>query len=505
MIQLREYQELAIEAVRHEFMRGKKKVLLVAPTGAGKTVIASAMIKASADKSNPSLFVAHRRELVKQCSSKLSDFGINHGVVMADFTPNNLASVQVASVQSYHARKDNEHFWKPKAKVIFLDEAHRSASKTFQDLIAEYPDAYVIGLTATPCRADGKGLGNYYDSLVNCGSISELTEKGFLTPARIIAPSMPDLKGLKMQAGDYEKRGLNTRMNQPKLVGDLVTHWVEHGENRPTVVFATSIAHSKFIAGIFNDNGIAAGHIDGEMDEVSRVEVLRKLHEGEIKVLSNCMVLTEGWDEPKVSCVVIARPTKSYGMYLQMVGRALRPFTGKVDTLIIDHSGCVYEHGFPDEAPEWELTSSEELAVPKKEPEPIEKQPCTCCNCQTVYKPMRGFPECPNCGNIPTKGEEALNIKQGRLVEVKRKDREPPSQDKANFYAQLLSYAISKKFAKGWADHTYKAKFGHFPHNKQVYPMPVGVEVTNFIKHLAIKKAKGNKFNKGKQGGRMND
>tara|TARA_R110000822_G_scaffold79406_3_gene189867 strand:+ start:4701 stop:6206 length:1506 start_codon:yes stop_codon:yes gene_type:complete len=495
-VKLREYQEQAIEMVRYEFSRGRKKVLLVAPTGAGKTVIASAMIKASQDKSNASLFVAHRRELVKQCSQKLTDFGVSHGVVMADYSPNNLANVQVASLQTYTARKDNHHFWKPNAKVIFLDEAHRSVSKTFQDLVQEYPDAFIIGLTATPCRADGKGLGNYYDALVNCGTIADLTEKGFLTPARILAPSMPDLKGLKIQAGDYEKRGLNTRMNQPKLVGDLVTHWLKHGKGRPTVVFASSIAHSKYIASIFNDNGVRAGHVDGEMDEVSRVEVLRKLHDGEIDVISNCMVLTEGWDEPKVSCVVIARPTKSYGMYLQMVGRALRPFKNKVDTLIIDHSGCVYEHGFPDEAPDWELTSSTELAIPKKEPEPVEKQPCTCSNCYTVYKPARGFPECPTCGAIPTKGQEQVLIQQGRLIELVKKEK-ISTQDKVDFYAQLLTYGRQKNFSRGWADHTYKAKFGHFPHNKQVIAKPVSEDVKKFIQHLNIKKAKS-KYHKGK-------
>lgn len=495
-IKLRDYQEQAIDAVRHQFQRGIKKVLLVAPTGAGKTVIASAMIKASQDKSNPSLFVAHRRELVKQCSQKLTDFDVNHGVLMATVSPNNFATVQVASLQTYTARKDSEHFWKPNAKIIFLDEAHRSASKTFQDLLLEYPDAYVIGLTATPCRADGKGLGNYYDALVNCGTISELTEQGYLTPAKILAPSMPDLKGLKLQAGDYEKRGLNKRMNQPKLVGDLVSHWLEHGEGRPTVVFASSIAHSKYISSIFNDNGIPSGHIDGEMDEVKRVEVLRQLHEGEIKVLSNCMVLTEGWDEPKVSCIVIARPTKSYGMYLQMVGRALRPYEGKTDTLIIDHSGCVYEHGFPDEAPEWKLTTSEESAIQKKEPEPIEKQPVTCSVCHTVYKPARGFPECPSCGAIPTKAQQQVHIQQGRLVELVKKEK-ITTQDKVDFYAQLLTYAKTKNYSRGWADHTYKQKFGHFPHNKQVIAKPVSDDVKKFIQHLNIKKAKS-KFHKGK-------
>jgi len=225
-----------------------------------------------------------------------------------------------------------------------LDEAHRSTSKSFQKLIEEYPDAFVIGLTATPIRSDGKGLGNVYEELVECGSIKSLTEQGYLVKNRIVAPSIPDLQKIRVVAGDYDKGQLDKKMNNPKLVGDIVSHWVKYGEDRPTVVFASSIAHSKYISNIFNHNGIPSGHIDGVMDEVERERQLQRLKNDEIKVLSNCMVLTEGWDEPKVSCVILARPTKSYAMYLQMIGRSLRPYPNKVDTLIIQQWMNQFRH-----------------------------------------------------------------------------------------------------------------------------------------------------------------
>ena len=491
---LRDYQEEALNKIRDSFRRGNKRVLLVAPTGSGKTVIASAMIKATLEKHNPCLFVAHRRELVMQCSNKLHDFDVNHSVLMAGKSGISWAKTTVASVQTFTARKDSKYFIKPSAKLVILDEAHRSVSKSFRDLVDEYPDAYVIGLTATPCRADGKGLGNMYDDLVECGNIRELTDRGYLVPNRIVAPTMPDLKGIRVARGDYEANTLSERMNQPKLVGDIVTHWMRHAENRPTVVLCTSIAHSRYIAQIFRKNGIAAGHVDGEMPELEREQVLNDLHTGKIKVLSNCQVLTEGWDEPKVSCVILARPTKSYSLYLQMVGRSLRPFEGKKDTLIIDHSGCVYEHGFPEDVPEWELTEGIVKDPKKAEPKDIDKQPFTCTKCHHVYTPFKGAIECPACGFAPTAQDKMILIKEGRLVELPKDEAKINAQDKQAFYAQLVYYARQKNYKEGWASWTFKEKFGHFPHTKRVQPMPVGDEVKGFLHHLRIKKAKGKAY-----------
>lgn len=488
-MRLRDYQEQALEDIRNSFRKGNKRVLLVAPTGSGKTVIASAMIKQSIDRGNPCLFVAHRRELVMQCSNKLRDFDVSHGVLMAGKSPNNFARTQVASVQTFNARKDNKYFMKPDAKLIILDEAHRSTSKSFTDLMDEYPDAYVIGLTATPCRADGKGLGHVYEDLIECSNVRRLTDEGHLVPNRVVAPTMPDLEGLAVQAGDYEKRGLSKRMNTPKLVGDLVTHWMKFAEGRPTVIFAVSIAHSKYIQKMFEQNGIPCGHVDGQMDEIDREAALNDLHTGKTKVLANCQVLTEGWDEPKVSCVVLARPTKSYSLYLQMVGRSLRPFENKEDTLIIDHAGCVYEHGFPEDVPAWELDKNVvKERKEKKKKDDIEKQPFTCIKCDTVYRPVRDDASCPVCGFVPDKKAREVLIQQGRLVELPKE--KITTEDKLHFFAQLLHHSRQKGYKEGWAAWTFKEKFGHFPHTKRVAPVPMGDEVKGFLHHLRIKKAK---------------
>ena len=155
-----------------------------------------------------------------------------------------------------------------------------------------------------------------------------------------------------------------------------------------------------------------------------------------------------------------------------MVGRSLRPAENKKDTLIIDHSGCVYEHGFPEDVPKWELKTSKEKERKKKEPEPIEKQPFTCVQCDTVYKPTKDDPACPNCAFIPTKKEQMVLIQQGRLIELPK--MKPNPQDKENFYAQLVYYAKQKGFKEGWASWTFKRKYGHFPHSKKVFPVATG-------------------------------
>ena len=486
---LRPYQINSIQEIRKHLALGKKRLLLVAPTGSGKTVVASHLISEAIKTDRFSMFVAHRRELVNQCSRKLKECKIGHGIVMADKPYNSNTDVQIVSIQTFAMRKDNEDFIKPKADLIILDEAHRSVSNSFQSLIKQYPNAdLIIGLTATPVRQDGKGLGNIYEHLIECGSIKELTQQGYLVKNRIVAPTMPDLVGLKMIGGDYDLRGLEQRMNKPKLVGDIVSHWIQYGENRPTIAFASSVAHSKYIRNIFNENNIPAGHIDGEMNETDREEQLQLLQDGEIKVLSNCMVLTEGWDQPLVSCCILARPTKSYPLYIQMIGRTLRPYPGKENTLIIDHSGAVYQHGFPEDAGNWTLKMTKKrVGKKKKTPEPIEQQPMTCTQCYTVFKLSRELRKCPNCGFVPTKRERVILIKQGRLQEMPRMKH--TSSDKSRFYAELLFYAKQKGYNSGWASHTFRTKFGHFPHNKKVFPISTGDEVKKFIQYCNIRRA----------------
>ena len=487
---LRDYQEKAIKDIRSQFSRGKKRILLVSPTGSGKTVVACEIIKLAMKKDSHCLFVANRRILVNQCSNKLRENGISHGVMMAGKTSNALSAVQVASIQTFISRKKDLDwdFIRPYGDLLIIDEAHRSTSKSFLELLDEYPASLVIGLTATPIRNDGAGLGNIYDEIVESSSIKKLTEKGWLVPERFVAPTMPDLKGVKITGGDYNPKQLDERMNTTQLTGDIVTHWIKFGKGRPTVAFASSIAHSKYIANVFRHNGVEAGHIDGEMSELEREIVLDDYERGRIEVLSNCQVLSEGFDSPRTSCIILARPTRSYPLYLQMIGRSLRPFENKKDTLVIDHSGAVYRHGFLSDIPEWVLTKKKLKPKEKKLKLAEKTQPFTCTQCDTVYKPTKENKSCPECGHTLEKKERVILIKQGRLKEVVKVP--DSTAEKNQFLAELTFVCKQKNYNIGWASHKFKEKYGHWPYTKKVVPTPPSEKTLKFLQYLNIKRAR---------------
>jgi superfamily II DNA or RNA helicase len=231
--------------------------------------------------------------------------------------------------------------------------ARRGAKLSIQ--IENYPDATVLGLTATPCRGDGRGLGSIFQTMIQCPQVGELVELGWLVKTRVYAPVDPDLAGIHTRHGDYAENELADRMDRPKLVGDIVTNWLKFGEHRKTVCFATSVRHSIHIRDEFISSGIRAEHIDGTTPMDERDATLARLNSGELEVVSNCMVLTEGWDMPSLSCLILARPTKRMGLYRQMVGRGLRPEPGKTDCIVIDHSGATYRLGFAEDHVAWTL------------------------------------------------------------------------------------------------------------------------------------------------------
>src|SRR6516162_8899478 len=194
-----------------------------------------------------------------------------------------------------------------------------------------------------------------FEIIVEGPPVAELIKAGYLVPTRVYAPYRPDLSGVRVERGDYVENQLAERMDKQQLVGDIATHWLRLAKRRPTVAFATSVGHSVHLRNQFRASGVLAEHIDGSTPVEERDRTLARLAAGTVEVVCNYMVLTEGWDQPKVSCLVLARPTKHMGLYRQMVGRVLRPAPGKADALILDHAGAVFEHGFVDEPVIWTL------------------------------------------------------------------------------------------------------------------------------------------------------
>ncbi|MGE3675413.1 MAG: DEAD/DEAH box helicase [Polyangiaceae bacterium] len=441
---LRPYQLEAIERLDQRVAAGVRRVCLVAPTGAGKTSIASSLILRAIERGERVVFLAHRRELISQAFTRLLDFGLPGscvGILMgSDRRRRPGAPIQVASVDTLRNRS------KPIADVVFTDECHRATAKSYRNIAACYPDALHIGLTATPYRANGKGLGDAYDELVVVTSPKQLIAEGYLVEPRVFTvpkAEQPDLRGVRVARGDYASELLEQAMNRQSLVGNIVEHWKKHADGIRTVVFAVSVAHSKHITERFREAGIAAEHLDGMMATDDRDAVLRRLSEGTTRVVSNVGVLCEGWDQPSVKCAVLARPTKSTGLYLQQAGRILRPWEDH-PAIILDHGGCVLEHGLPQDDREFSLEGKKKRAgKPGEAPVRV----CPDCNA-VVHISIRICPECSaelfSERDIP---EEA----HGELVEVTEVPAKKPKKRPYRSIYDELRVAARSHQSLDWA------------------------------------------------------
>lgn len=386
MIELRPYQNGAIENLRNAIAGGNNRVLLQAATGAGKTIIACEMIRRATSKQKRVVFIAHRKEIINQTSDKLELFNIEHGVIMANHSRVNNHPVQVASIQTLTRRN------KPKADLVIIDECHLSVSDSFKKIIDHYHGATIIGLTATPIRLDGKGLGEIYSDIIQVVPMAQLIEEGHLVKPRVFAPFVPDLKGVKTSKGDYDATQTAKLMDKKEITADIVMHWLSATQDRKTIVFASSVEHSKNIVAEFQHAGISAKHLDANTPANIRDQTLNEWRDGKFTVLSNMGLFIEGLDVPDAACCILARPTKSLTIYLQAVGRIMRPAIGKTDCIILDCAGLTYEHGFVDDARHWTLNGKVKRA---KDDAPAVH---ICENCFAAYSKAQHPNECPECG-----------------------------------------------------------------------------------------------------------
>lgn len=491
---LRDYQTAAVNNLRASLARGNRSPLLTAPTGSGKTIIARALVEGANAKGKRVLFLAPRRELIFQTCEKLESAGIPYGVLMAGQVPRPWEPVQVACVPTLTTRcLRNKTQPLPKADLLIVDEAHWSIAQQTRALLDAYPEAVKVGLTATPARADGRGLGAMYDDLVLGPSVAELTAQGHLVPVRYFAPTKPDLAKVKIVRGDYDQTQLGHRMDDPKLVGDIVANWARIAPTRKTVVFAVNVSHSMHLRDRFLELGVNAEHLDGATPKEQRAAMLQRLRSGETQVLCNCEVLTYGWDEPSISCAVLARPTKSLARYFQMVGRVLRPSEGKADCIAIDHSGAVDEIGFVDEPIQWSLSDRDN--VNERHAKAKAKQPgkITCGECATVFS-ARGT--CPNCGTeVPRHFAKPIEVIHAELAELerdkRRTNREWAPHEKRTFYGELLGVQHERGYRHGWAANQYRERLGVWPNAYKDTPaLQPSLETRSWVQSRLIRYAK---------------
>lgn len=494
---LRDYQQRAVENVIAAMDR---RPILVAPTGSGKTVMATALVE---QLGVSTLWLAHRKELIDQAAKRLEAHGLVCGIIMAGYAPMPLAQVKVASVQTL-IRRD-----KPPADLIVIDECHHATADSYQSILDAYPEVPIVGLTATPFRLDGRGLGDLFGELVVAAYPHELCEDGVLHRPKVWASKSPDLRGVKVIAGDYSIGALAERTNTQELNADIVATWLKRAAGRRTVAFAVDVAHSKAITAAFRQAGVAAGHIDGSTPRDERDAILARLARGETLVVSNCMVLTEGWDLPALECAIIARPTASLNLHLQMIGRVMRAADGKDGAIVLDHAGNHHVHGLVTRRLNYSLNGEK---VGHSEPLGLRR----CQACGLLFELHE--PACPECGwepsaedrqrerpGIHAPGEltqfddesfeyrrqiwnlieaerEAMGYREGwSFFRFKERFGEPPVvveidgvvelidltratlDEKRAVYQRLLSVARERGFADGWAAHRYRETFGCWP------------------------------------------
>lgn len=343
-MELRPYQVEAVEAARQQFRAGRKRVLITMPTGGGKTVVAAHIISSAEQKGSGVLFLAHRRELIEQTVDKLVRFGVRPGVIMGGVRPRPDARVQVASIQALGKRLDSIG----DVDVLFVDEAHHvTKDNLYSRALSIFPSAAVIGLTATPWRLDGAGLGDVFDGHVLACTPRQLREQGFLVPVGGFMYAPVETKAVRLKNGDYDAKQLEQASMNAKLFGSIIGEWKAHAGGARTVLFACTIRHSQALAEAFRAAGVAAEHLDGETPLELRSAILARLKSGATRVLCNVNVATEGWDCPELECVILARPTLSTSLALQMYGRGLRPHPGKAMCRIHDHARVLATHGHP--------------------------------------------------------------------------------------------------------------------------------------------------------------
>jgi len=466
--QLRPYQIEAKQKIRQGFVERIRSMLLVAPARSGKTTIFCDITNSAINHefTNPPppgalrgvLIIAARQKLIHQASDRLKSFGIKHGVIMGnDARSRPHLPVQVASIQTLRNRPK----WMNRFKLIIIDEAHACASDSYLWLVANNPKAYILGFTATPFRADGKPLGKIFGRLIKIASVTQLVEMGFLVPYRAYGALPLDTSSANKKRKEYTDEEQEEILNKPQLVGDVVSHWLRIASDRKTIVYAATVKHSKNLINEFRKHGIICEHIDANTTPAERKRIEQGAEFGNIQVVCNVGLWTEGVDIPSVSCIVAAFLTKSKVKYIQACSRGMGAYSEdskhaqlfgmKEDMILIDHGGLTLEFGSLYDQDIDELSTDEPVKKKKKDPEDS-MQIVQCPNCYCIHKPA---PNCIECGHLYESKQRKTEIREGELIELDLKQiaiLKKQEVKKAKTYDELLRIEKERGYKTGWAE-----------------------------------------------------
>lgn len=451
---LRPYQNKALGEIFSYYKSGTRRVLLVMPTGSGKSVVMAEAMKRFAAEGKRSFMVTRGRKLISQYSARLKREGVRHSVIMAGSDHAAADSfVTLGSIDTVHRRK-----LCPEADLLVIDEAHLALSDAFFWLYEQYPTANFLSLTATPFAK--QGFRALADVIVAPIDAKKLIAEGYLVPARYYTPAQKlDLSTVKKSGGEYVRKDLDLVVNQSRLFGDVVESWKRYGESRPSLLFAVSVSHSKRLCEAFNAAGVPSLHVDAECPEDVRQAALDALEAGMVKVVCSVGTLITGVDLPCVSCLILCRPTLSQNIYLQSLGRGTRPAPGKRDFIVLDHADCVARFGFYDDARPYSIEGK---------PLPFRAVTRTCSVCFCTFKPTLDqrcpglFPDGSTCGNVnevkPPKPREIKADDRFELVELSPEEKE--KRDREKWITDCARDAAERGHKPGAAFFKVKARYG---------------------------------------------
>lgn len=474
-ITLRHYQKKITAGVGAAYAAGFTAPLAVAPTGAGKTIIFAFVAQGAAGKGLRSFIVCHRIELIKQTCKALNGLGVEYGVIHPDAPRQYDKLVQVCSVQTLANHIEElvaagiiPHF-------LIYDEAHHATAGLWKT-ISRYlpaPRTLTFGVTATPIRTDGQGLGaqhqgGVFDTLVMGPQISELIAEGYLVKADVYAPeSRVNMAGMVAgTGGDFAVRELEERVDRADLIGDAVAEYRRLADGLPAVAFCVSIAHAEHVAEQFKAAGYRAFAVSGDKKKTPaklRERILAGLETGATQIVASCDLISEGTDIPALGCGLMLRPTASLSLFLQQAGRLLRPCAGKERAVLLDLAGNCLRHGMPEEDRAWSLDGIVKERKRKKSEGPPPPRVMTCTECHTVHIPG---PNCIRCGHVyPVAEAEPMKTpSEGKLIHITEEIKATIMSAKEREIAEartledLQKIAALRNYPAGWATLTFKMR-----------------------------------------------
>lgn len=434
---LRPYQTDLENGVRQAYRQGYKSPCIVLPCGGGKSVIIADIAKQTTAKGNRVLFLVHRRELCDQIRNTFTRWGVN--MRLCDIMMVQTASRRLGKI--------------PEPKLIITDENHHCLANTYRKIYDYFPDCRRVGVTATPVRLNGDGLGDVNDKLIIGVSVKWLIENNCLAPYDYYAPSIVDLSGAKISRGEFDTSSVEKLVLQKAVFGDVVSYYKKLADGKQAICYCTSIRHSIEMATAFCSAGIEAEHIDGSTPKAERDEIVRKFKNGAIDILCNVDLISEGFDVPDCECAILLRPTQSLTLYIQQAMRCMRYRPGK-RAVIIDHVGNYARHGLPDDDREWTLAKKDHTKKPEKSDDDDNVTLCPACFLTFHTRDENGdiVRICPYCGEeIPVKERKEIEQKEAVLEKIEGFRIDYSDPDSCKSYSELLLYAKKHGYKPGWA------------------------------------------------------